>query len=110
MKKSMVLVLVTSIVLVTSTLALIALYVMTQESRIAERKVRRLRAYYAAQAGRIFALNELFQGNTATHYWVNNIGDGYPGFPWGGLRAEVTVQSPDPQSISDSRVTIAVQY
>jgi len=53
MRKGVVLVVVIGIMLVVFTLALAALYTMTTESRIAEHKIMRTRAYYAIQAGTI---------------------------------------------------------
>jgi Tfp pilus assembly protein PilX len=62
MKKSVILVVVVGIMLVLSTLALVALSLMTSESRIAEHKIRRTRAYYAAQAGIVDGLEQLRRG------------------------------------------------
>ncbi len=65
MKKAVILVVVVGIMLVLSTLALVALSLMTSESRIAEHKIRRTRAYYAAQAGIVDVLEQLRRGSIA---------------------------------------------
>jgi len=51
MKKGLVLVMVSGIMVVITILAVAALNLMTVESRTAEHKIRRTRAYFAAQAG-----------------------------------------------------------
>ena len=62
MKKGVVLVVVIGVMLVIFTLALAALFLMTQQSRIAEHKIKRTRAFFAAQAGMVYALEQLRKG------------------------------------------------
>lgn len=62
MKKGVVLVVVIGVMLVIFTLALAALFLMTQESRIAEHKIKRTKAFFAAQAGMVLALEKLRKG------------------------------------------------
>ncbi|MCK9574050.1 MAG: hypothetical protein M0R20_06630 [Candidatus Omnitrophica bacterium] len=62
MKKALVLVMVSGIMLVISILAVAALNLMTVESRTAEHKLRRIRAYFAAQAGIVDRLEALRRG------------------------------------------------
>lgn len=62
MRKAVVLTIVMGIALVIFTLALSALYLMTNESRIAEHKIRRMRGFYAAQAGFVLATEMLRKG------------------------------------------------
>jgi len=88
MKKGVVLVVVIGVMLVIFTLALAALFLMTQESRIAEHKIRRTRAFFAAQAGMIRALDMLRTG--ADPSGTFNIGAGIPGYPAAGLPVVTT--------------------
>ena len=64
MRKGVVLVVVLGVMIVISALAFVAVYLMTQESRIAEHKIRRMRGYFAAQAGVVDALERLRTGNS----------------------------------------------
>ncbi|MBD3245900.1 MAG: hypothetical protein GF333_02700 [Candidatus Omnitrophica bacterium] len=63
MRKGIVFVVVLGILIVVSSLAFVILMLLTQESRVAEYKIRRMRAFYAAQAGKILALEQLRKGN-----------------------------------------------
>jgi len=77
MKKGVILVVVMGILIVLSILALVGLYLISQESRIAEHKIRRMKAFYAAQAGMVIALEELRRGNwtispTSDRYYCLN--------------------------------------
>jgi Tfp pilus assembly protein PilX len=65
MKKALVLVMVSGIMVVISILAVAALSLMTVESRTAEHKLRRIRAYFAAQAGVVDRLERLRRGEIA---------------------------------------------
>ena len=67
MKKGVVLVVVIGVMLVIFTLALAALFLMTQESRIAEHKIKRTKAFFAAQSGMVLALEQLRKG-----FWLPN--------------------------------------
>ncbi len=62
MKKGVVLVVVMGVVMVMCILALASMFLMTQESRIAEHKIKRNRAFYSAQAGMVLALDQLRLG------------------------------------------------
>jgi Tfp pilus assembly protein PilX len=62
-KKSVILITVMGIFITFTILALVALYLMTQHSRIAEYKIRRMRAIFAAKAGLIHALERLREGD-----------------------------------------------
>ncbi|MBN3041285.1 MAG: hypothetical protein JW867_09150 [Candidatus Omnitrophica bacterium] len=62
MKKGIVLAVVIGIMVVLSTLALVALYLMTQEARITEHKIRRIRAFFTARAAMVQALEDLRNG------------------------------------------------
>ncbi|MFA5007831.1 MAG: hypothetical protein WC546_01255 [Candidatus Omnitrophota bacterium] len=65
MKKAVVLVTVSGIMLVVSILAVVALNLMTVESRTAEHKLRRTRGYFAAQGAIVHALERLRRDGTA---------------------------------------------
>jgi Tfp pilus assembly protein PilX len=107
MKKAVVLVVVFGVMLVISALALIALNFMTQESRVAEHKIRRIRGFYAAEAAKIDALERLRRniapttivsgvfpppaGGTMVYRVV--IGNGVAGYPAGGLCVRVTIMA-----------------
>ena len=74
MKKGVVLVIVMGVMLVVFTLALVALFLMTQESRVAEHKIKRMRGYFAAKAGVVDAYEQLRVGAVASpqSYTINN--------------------------------------
>ncbi|MFA5270844.1 MAG: hypothetical protein WC412_00690 [Candidatus Omnitrophota bacterium] len=66
MKKAVVLIMVIGVMFVLTILAVVALNLMTTESRVAEHKIRRTRAYYASQAGIVDGLERLRIGDLAT--------------------------------------------
>ena len=63
MRKGVILVVIIGVMLVIFTLALAALFLMTQQSRIAEHKIKRTKAFFAAQAGMVYALEQLRKGD-----------------------------------------------
>ena len=81
MRKGVILVVVIGVMLAIFTLALAALFLMTQQSRIAEHKIKRTKAFFAAQAGMVLALEKLRKGDwnpppPALKYCLNdNIGN-----------------------------------
>ncbi len=88
MRKGVVLVVVIGVILVIFTLALAALILMTQESRIAEHKIKRNRAFFAAQAGMVEALEDLRKGVNPTG--TISIGGGISGYPASGFSVAIT--------------------
>jgi len=112
-------VVVLGVMLVLLALAAAALYLMTSQSRIAEGKVKRMRAYYAAQAGMVHALEEA-SNNTA---WMTNItantsfsvtpalaiGAGIDGYPAGGYNPVISV-TPGAGLDGTALVNITVTY
>jgi hypothetical protein len=85
MRKGVVLVVVIGIMMVMFILGLVVLYLMTQESRLAEHKIKRNRAFFAAQAATVHAMARLRQGHAPEDISrddLNNLGDpadqGYP--------------------------------
>lgn len=65
MKKGLVLIMVSGIMVVITILAVVALNLMTVESRTAEHKIKRTRAYFSAQAGIVDAFERLRRGEQA---------------------------------------------
>jgi len=63
MRKGVILMVVIGVMMLVLVWVLVSLYFMTQESRIAGHKIRRTRAFFAAKAGIIHALEELRKGN-----------------------------------------------
>ena len=90
MKKGVVLVVIIGIMAVISALALAALHLMTQESRIVEHKIKRNRAFYAAQAGMVLALEKLRKGD-------------WSGIPAGRLYC-INGGCPPPNTVNDASI------
>lgn len=96
-KKGVVLVTVIGIMLVVFTLVLVSLHLMRQSATITEGKIRRIRAYYAAHAGLLLALEDLRNtGNCSNIY--SGIGNAIEGYPSGGFSAVVTNTTDSPIS------------
>jgi Tfp pilus assembly protein PilX len=75
-KKGVILAITAIMLIVISLLALVALFVMTQEARVAEHKIKRIRAYYAAKAGLVYAFEMINRGSaTATTVPPLDVGD-----------------------------------
>jgi len=96
LRKSIVLVVVVGLMFVIFSLTFAALYLMTQESQVAERKVRHARIFYAAQAGMVDALERLRTGALAlptignpTISSLAGLGAGIPGYPVDGSGATI---------------------
>lgn len=64
MKKGVILVVVMGVFIVLATLAIVVVSVMSQEARVAEHKMKRMRAFYAAKAGVVHAFARLKAGHT----------------------------------------------
>ncbi len=86
MKKGVVLVLVMGITIIISGLVIIILLFITQGARIGEHKIRRTRAYYAAQAGIVSGMEQLRKGEAVTDIVI---GAGITGYA-GGYNVTVT--------------------
>ncbi len=82
-KKSITLIIVLGITLIVAILALTALSLMTQESRLAEGKIKRIRTWYALQAGMVNATDNLRRTNTLSGSVA--VGSGVFGYPPGGI-------------------------
>lgn len=106
-KKSAVLIVVLGVMLILTILALVAVNLMTQESRVAEHKIRRIQAYYAAQGGTVHAIERLRREGAATGT-INNI-NGNP-INVGGMRAQITVATAAAGSPSSYTVESEVDY
>ncbi|MDP2923243.1 MAG: hypothetical protein Q8O30_05925 [Candidatus Omnitrophota bacterium] len=97
-KKAVVLVVVLGVMVVLSVLAFVAVNLMTQESRIAEHKIRRICAFYAAQAGYVDAVEQLRRGSiaipaagAAPFIYSIQIGAGTAGYPAAGYTVNITI-------------------
>jgi Tfp pilus assembly protein PilX len=91
-RKAVVLVIVLGIALVVSTLVLAALSLMTQESRVAEGKIKRIRAFYAVQAGMVNAVEDLRKSNSIGGSGTLNtiyVGAGLNGYPTLGIPVNI---------------------
>ncbi len=80
----MVLVVVIGIVMVICILAVASIFLMTQESRLAEHKIKRSRVFFAAQSGMVVAL-ELLRKGVVNPSRTIHIGAGVPGYPVAGI-------------------------
>ena len=88
MKKGVVLLVVLGTMLIILGIALVALYLMRQQSRLVEDKVRRIRAFYSAQAGIVHTLDRLRREGTYNSTVV--IGNNLTGYPPGGFVVNIT--------------------
>ena len=61
-KRAAALVSVLIFIILTSMIALSSIFLMTNQARIAEKQIRRIRAFYSSQAATVQALDELYQG------------------------------------------------
>jgi len=108
----MVLVLVIGILVVIFALALLATMVMTQEARIAEHKIRRIRAFFAAQAGMVYAMEQLRNGNDPSGTPAFYIGQNIVGYPPGtGLGVDIEYSPTDISGPGGTHpVSVTVDY
>lgn len=117
MRKGVILVIVLGVALIIIGLALAGIFIMTQQARISEHKIKRMRAFFAAQAGMIHALEELRLGRDPnnTTLTVGNdssaTGGTIKGYPLGGLDADISYDSTDTSGPrGTSPVDITVNY
>lgn len=113
-RKGVVLVVVIGVLIVIFTLALVAMYVMTQDARLAEHKIRRMRATFAAKAGMVHALEQARNGryNCGQPQCVEtiNIGAGIDGYPEEGLPVTITFNTAATGPMNTHRIDIRVNY
>ena len=115
-RKGVVLVVVIGVLIVVFTLALVAMYIMTQDARVAEHKIRRVRALFAARAGMIHALEQARTGNanyTCTAGTCGesiNIGSGITGYPVGGIPVNIVFHGATTGPMNTHQVDINVNY
>ena len=110
MKKSVVMVIVMAVMIVLSILAITALSLMTQESRGAEDKIRRMRAFYAAQAGSVFVFEEKSKGVAVSNGVLPlAIGNAQQGYPSGGYNPLVNV-TPNGGGAGIDEINVTVSY
>jgi len=134
-RKGVVLVVVIGVLIVVFTLALVALYLMTQDARIAEHKIRRIRGLFAARAGMVHALEQARNGrydppgpgacnaaalptrcnqpcgcNASICREVICIGAGIAGYPANGLPVRIDFTRATGNPMNTHRVDITVDY
>jgi len=85
------------------------LYLMSQQARMTEHKIKRMRAYYAAMSGVAYAFDQLRQGINPSGSPALSIGSGIYGYPAGGLGVNIQVNSGAGVSGTDE-VRITVNY
>jgi len=98
LKKAVLIVAVIGVALVVSLLAFAALTLMNQQSHLSEHKIRRMKGFYAANAGIVDA-SEAILTNPAirpapgldTNYVINNFASGLNGYPTTGYDINVTI-------------------
>jgi len=106
MKKGIILIVVIAIAIVLTTLSLVSLSLMTQQGRVADHKIRRMRGFYAAQAGLVSALEELRRAGAINTNPVT-IGAGVVGYPAGGLSVNITrTAGAGPNSTDEINATV----
>ena len=108
-KKSIVLVIVMGIVIVIAFLALAVAYLLSQQARIAEHKIRRMRAYYAAMAGVVYAFDEARNGTLPTGNSSTKVGNGIYGYPPGGFAVDITRTANAGPNNTD-KIKVSVDY
>lgn len=87
MKKSVALVIVWGITIVICLLALGGIYLMGNQSFVAEHKIKRMQAYYTAKSGVIKALEELRRGQAVNGTYVSLNQSS------GNMTADITVEN-----------------
>ena len=95
------------VTLIIPTLALVALSLMTQESRLAEHKIKRMRAFFAAQAGMVHGIEELRKGNVPSSI---TIGAGETGYPSAGYTVDISYVNDNSGPNQTDPLTISVNY
>jgi type II secretory pathway pseudopilin PulG len=108
MKKSVVMIVIMAVMVVLTILAITALTLMTQESRRAEDKIRHMRAFYAAQAGSVFVLEQRSKGvAVADGALPIAIGNNMPGYPSGGYNPVIkTTANAGGPGIDEINITV----
>jgi len=88
-KKSIVLVITMGIVIIITFLCFAAAFFLSQQARVAEHKIRRMRAYYAAMAGVVYAFDNAKNGTLPVGHSSVKIGNGVYGYPVGGFTVDI---------------------
>ncbi len=108
-KRAIALVIIWGILLMITALALASIYLMGNEARIAEHKVKRTMAYYLARAAWVYAFDKL-RNNIA---WSGESNFSFPAGENNNLSADITVGDVNSTgTILDGtkKVTISVNY
>lgn len=116
MRKGVILVIVLGIALIIIGLALAGIFIMTQQARISEHKIKRMRAFFAAQAGMVHALEELRLGRNPNDTSITIGTDSsatsglIPGYPLLGLSADIEYLDDNTGPRGTDPVNITVDY
>lgn len=108
MRKGVIFIVILGVMLVLFTLAVSALYLMTNEGRITEHKIKRIRGLYAAQAGIVHTLEQLRKGAPLDASIV--IGAGIDGYPAAGLTVNIIYTPGGTGPGGTNPVTATVDY
>ena len=86
-----------------------ALTLLTRESRIAESKIKRIRGYYASQAGVVNASEQLRISNSVTG--TVYVGSGIRGYPGSGMPVNITrVAGPVIDGLPTDEISVNATY
>ncbi len=107
-KKGIVLIIVMGIMIAIVFLALGVSYVLSQQARVAEHKIKRMRAYYAAMAGVVYAFDKLRNGTNPDKASFK-IGNGIYGYPSGGLKVKIAKKDNKGPDGTD-KIDVTVDY
>ncbi|OPX30758.1 MAG: hypothetical protein B1H08_00885 [Candidatus Omnitrophica bacterium 4484_171] len=108
-KKSIVLVIVMGIVVIITFLCLATAYLLSQQARVAEHKIRRMRAYYAAMAGVVYAFDKARNGILPAGNSSIKVGNGIYGYPPGGFTVDISRTSNAGPGNTDE-IDVSVDY
>jgi len=108
-KKGIVLVIVMGIVVIIAFLCLATAYLLSQQARIAEHKIRRMRAYYAAMAGVVYAFDKARNGALPVGSSSVKVGNGIYGYPPGGFTVNINRTSNAGPENTDE-IDVSVDY
>ena len=107
--KGIILLMVLLVIFVVVALANVILMQITSQSRLTHHQVSRIQAYYAAQAGMNYALENLRNGNTGNFSLCNSAACTYndPDIPY---RVDVTIGAPGSGISGTRRIDIRATY
>ena len=111
MKKGIILITVIGIFVVITLLALATMSVMRQQGKMTEHKIKKIRAFYAAHAGVVYAFEGIGDGTITDGVPASfNIGNGIQGYPSGGLIVNITYTDNNLGPGGTDPVVVTVNY